>query len=111
MSGFRERLAEDAKRAEALAKRAQVTAVVAAHVLNPLVGPVAQQADLMPAQPMTEVSQEIQLEQAKDWAEYELARREREAGELQQARQEDREQPRQTMSRGRARKTGRSRER
>ena len=111
MSGFKERLASDAKHVETWAKQAEVTAAVAAHILNPLAGPVNLQADLISAKPMTEVSEDIQREQQKNWAEYELLRREHEAGELRQARQSDRAQTRQASSREGTRQPRRSRER
>jgi hypothetical protein len=76
-----------------------------------LAGPVAQQADLTPAKPMTEVSQEIQREQEKDWAQHELRRLKREAADLPAVRQSDRAQTRQAASREGAQQPRRSRER
>jgi hypothetical protein len=111
VSNFKKRLTEDAKRLEALAKQAEVTAVVAAHAFNPLAGPAAQQADLTPAKSMTEVSQEIQREQQHDLAHADLRRREDEAGELRHVRQSDPAQTRQATSREKARRARRSRER
>lgn len=111
MSGFKKRLAADAKRVEAWAKQAEVTASVVASTLNPLAGPVAQQADLTSAKPMTEISQDIQRDQEKDWAEHEQQLREREAGELRQVRQSGRTQTRQATSREGTRQARRSRER
>jgi hypothetical protein len=104
-------LAADAKRVETWAKQAEVTAAVAAHALNPLAAPVAQQADLTPAKPMTEVSQEIQREQEKDWAQHELQRLKREAADLPQVRRSDRVQTRRAASRQGTQQPRRSRER
>lgn len=110
MSNFKRRLAADAKHLETLAKQAEVTAAVAAHILNPLAGPVALQADLTSAKPMNEVSQDIQREQQKNWAEAELQRREHEAGEPRHVRQSGSAQP-QTTFREAERRSQRSRER
>lgn len=82
MSEFRDRLAKDAKRAEDWAKSARVTAEVAATALNPLAGPVMQQADLTSPRPLTEISQDVVRDQQKDWAHHELQRREQEAGHV-----------------------------
>lgn len=111
MSNLKKRLTVDAKRLEALAKQAEVTAVVAAHALNPLAGPAAQQADLTPAKSMTEVSQEIQREQQHNWADAERQRLEQEAGELRHVRQSDPAQTRQAASQEKARRERRARER
>lgn len=82
MSGFGDRLAKDAKRAEEWAKTARVTAEVAATALNPLAGPVMQQADLVSPKPLTEISQDVVREQQKDWAHHELQRREQADGRV-----------------------------
>jgi hypothetical protein len=103
-------LAADAKHVGTWAKQAEVTAALATHILNPVAGPVAQQVDLASAKPTAEISQDIQRDEQKDWAELELQRRKHEAGELRQA-QSDRAQTRQATSREGTRQARRSRDR
>ena len=74
------------KRIERLAKSARLTAKVAMTALNPLAGPVARQANLAPAKPLTEISQDIDLDRQKDWANHELRERERANAALPTAR-------------------------
>jgi hypothetical protein len=82
MSRFSDRFARDVKRADDWTKAARVTAEVAATALNPLAGPVMQQADLVSPKPLTEISQDVAREQEKDWAHHELLRREQASGHV-----------------------------
>lgn len=103
MSEFKERLAADAKRVEAWAKQAEVTAVIAVEAVMPSIGQAVRQADLASAKTAAEFSQVIQRNEQEDVAESELQIAERKAGELYQVPQSDpptrqdppRERPRQ----------------
>ena len=69
-------------RAKRWLANARVTASVAANVVNPLAGPVADRFDSGPARSTADVTQQVQKDAQQDWAKHERLRRERSAGDV-----------------------------
>lgn len=64
-------------RAKRWLANARVTASVAAHVVSPLAGPVADRFDNGPARTAADLTHQVQGNAQRDWAEQKLVRRER----------------------------------
>lgn len=120
MSGNRGQPEEGWERAKEVWKRARVTAEIVAPLLNPLAGPVAQQAHLLPAMDPPAINREIDRDQQKQYAEWEIEQRREEAGRViretgsratRDETGESRAAPRQESSRSRDRQPGHGRAR
>lgn len=71
---LRESAARGIKRASEMAARGKITVAIALPAFSPAVVPVIQQAGQGMPLPVDKISQERQLDEAKDWAEAEKAR-------------------------------------